>query len=316
MAVIPFATAGHNMIFYHDCVELVFHTADDSKLQIQVSHPYYKPYATITNMLIHRHPSHPAANSLSTIPIKPLPTIPASQGYVNPITLERMHHRLGHVSTKAIIAGWEANIWDNFKLLFEPDKFCIGCKTAISRTANRGHGIVTLPTKPGQILHMDIHYNPSEIGLSPSSYFPYYLNITDAYSHMCFMIGMQTMKTSSVMEALIFYAQYYKPHLDYTLADVKEFHADAGSVFTGNDFMNCLLSLQCPIVMRTAAPHHQEQNGLAESCWCIVRSRATSMLTYARLSFIFFDSAIVYGSYVTNVLPLKGLFTTESIKRG
>jgi hypothetical protein len=96
------------------------------------------------------------------------------------------------------------------------------------------------------------------------------------------------------------------------LADVKEFHADAGSVFTGNDFMNCLLSLQCPAVMRTAAPHHQEQNGLAESCWRIVRSRATSMLTHARLSFIFFDSAIVYASYITNVLPLKGLFTTES----
>jgi hypothetical protein len=72
----------------------------------------------------------------------------------------------------------------------------------------------------------DIHYIPSKIGLSPSSYFPYYLNITNAYSHMCFMIGMQTMKTSSVMEALIYYAQYYKPHLDYTLADVKEFHAD------------------------------------------------------------------------------------------
>jgi transposase InsO family protein len=128
---------------------------------------------------------------------------------------------------------------------------------------------------------MDIHYNPSEIGLSPSSYFPYYLNITDAYSHMCFMIGMQTMKTSSVMEALMYYAQYYKPHLDYTLADVKEFHADAGSVFTGNDFMNCLLSSQCPAVMCTAAPHHQEQNGLAESRWRIVRSRATSMLTHA-----------------------------------
>jgi transposase InsO family protein len=96
------------------------------------------------------------------------------------------------------------------------------------------------------------------------------------------MIGMQTMKTSSVMEALIHYTQYYKPHLDYyNLADVKEFHADAGSVFTGNDFMNCLLSLQCPAVMRTAAPHHQEQNGLAESCWRIVRSRATSMLTHA-----------------------------------
>jgi hypothetical protein len=159
---------------------------------------------------------------------------------------------------------------------------------------------------------MDIHYNPSEIGLSPSSYFPYYLNITNTYSHMCFMIRMQTMQTSSVMEALIFYAQYYKPHLDYTLADVKEFHTDAGSVFTGNDFMNCLLSLQCPAVMRKAAPQHQEQNGLAESRWRIICSQAMSMLTHAGLSFIFFDNAIVYASYLTNVLPLKGLFTTES----
>jgi hypothetical protein len=138
----------------------------------------------------------------------------------------------------------EANVWHNFKLVFEPDKFCIGCKTAITRTAKRGYGKLTSPTKPGQILHMDIHYNPSEIGLTPSSFCPYYLGITDAYSHMCFMVGMQTMKTASVMEALIFFSCYYKPYHDFTLADVKEFHADAGSVFTGNDFMNCLMSLQ------------------------------------------------------------------------
>jgi hypothetical protein len=64
--------------------------------------------------------------------------------------------------------------------------------------------------------------------------------------------------------------------------------------------------------MRTAAPHHQEQNGLAESRWRIIRSRAMSMLTHARLSFIFFDSALVYALYVTNALPLKGLFTKDS----
>jgi hypothetical protein len=81
MAVIPFATAGHNVIFYHDCVELVFNTTDDSTLRILVSHPYYKPYATVTNMFICCHPSHPAANSLSAIPIKPLPLALASQGY-------------------------------------------------------------------------------------------------------------------------------------------------------------------------------------------------------------------------------------------
>jgi hypothetical protein len=88
MAVIPFATAGHNMIFYHDCVELIFNSTTESKLQIQVSQPYYKPHATITNMLIYQHPSHPAANSLSAVPIEPLPIAPASQGCVNHVTLE------------------------------------------------------------------------------------------------------------------------------------------------------------------------------------------------------------------------------------
>ena len=42
--------------------------------------------------------------------------------------LEWMHQRLGHRSTRSLISGDTANIWEDAELKIDPDPFCTSCK--------------------------------------------------------------------------------------------------------------------------------------------------------------------------------------------
>ena len=44
------------------------------------------------------------------------------------IALEFMHKRLGHRSTRSLIAGDTANVWEDTELKICPDPFCTSCK--------------------------------------------------------------------------------------------------------------------------------------------------------------------------------------------
>ena len=44
------------------------------------------------------------------------------------ISLELMHQRLGHRSTRSLLAGDTANVWEDIKLRIYPDPFCISCQ--------------------------------------------------------------------------------------------------------------------------------------------------------------------------------------------
>ena len=42
----------------------------------------------------------------------------------NKIALELSHQRLGHRSTRSLLAGDTANVWDDVDLRIDPDPFC------------------------------------------------------------------------------------------------------------------------------------------------------------------------------------------------
>ena len=42
-----------------------------------------------------------------------------------------MHQRLGHRSTRSLIAGESANIWEDVELRIDPDRFCTSCKMGL-----------------------------------------------------------------------------------------------------------------------------------------------------------------------------------------
>ena len=44
------------------------------------------------------------------------------------IALELMYQRLGHRSTRSLIDGDTANVWEDAELKIDPDPFCTSCK--------------------------------------------------------------------------------------------------------------------------------------------------------------------------------------------
>ena len=44
------------------------------------------------------------------------------------IASELLHQRLGHISTRSLIAGDTANVWEDIELRIDPDPFCTSCK--------------------------------------------------------------------------------------------------------------------------------------------------------------------------------------------
>jgi hypothetical protein len=239
MSAICFAQAGHHISFTGDFVELTMNHEEDNPLQIRLSHPFYHPSANHQTYTIIRHTSHPYANTVhehldlpadqeisaitdqtfdeqlnssfcayispdttatTRTPDTRLNIVPNNYNYNSQsITFEKLHNRPGHVSIKVLLAGWESQVWQPINIQFELDPLCMGCKIGAIHTANHGKGMVSNPAHPGQVLHLDTIYNPSKIGLTKASYFPYYLGITDAYLHAYFLVGMQNTDTKALI---------------------------------------------------------------------------------------------------------------------
>ena len=46
----------------------------------------------------------------------------------NKIALELLHQRLGHRSTRSLLAGDTENVWEDVELRIYPDPFCTSCQ--------------------------------------------------------------------------------------------------------------------------------------------------------------------------------------------
>ena len=44
------------------------------------------------------------------------------------IALELLHQRLGHRSTRSLLAGDTTNVWEDVELRIDPDTFCTSCQ--------------------------------------------------------------------------------------------------------------------------------------------------------------------------------------------
>ena len=71
------------------------------------------------------------------------------------IALELLHQRLGHRSTRSLIAGDTANIWEDVDLRIDRYPFCTSCK--ISSMNKKARSKITLkPKAPFKWVFMDI----------------------------------------------------------------------------------------------------------------------------------------------------------------
>ena len=92
-------------------------------------------------------------------------------------------------------------------------------------------------------------------------------------------------------------------------ATIKHIRSDAGSEFRSDVFRKWCSKNK--IHFNTAAPKHQEQNGLVERHWGTVVKLANVLLLHARLNRKFFYYAVKYAQYIHDVIPVKNLLDED-----
>ena len=60
------------------------------------------------------------------------------------IALELLHQGLGHISTRSLLAGDTANVWEDVELRIDPDPFCTSCQIYLMNKKARSK----VPFKP------------------------------------------------------------------------------------------------------------------------------------------------------------------------
>jgi len=219
------------------------------------------------------------------------------------VHIELMHRRMGHRSFKSIIAAQASKVWRGVNVIQSPDDYCVDCKIGGITKAKRGAKSPSSPTRPGQVLFIDIIPNPAKGGLTSASSFPFYLIIVDAFSRYFTFIGLHGKSSSDVSSAIEEFAVSHRPTTDFSLTDVMEVHGDSDSAFMSEEFIKW--GQQHGILVVGSAPHHQEMNGLPERLWQTTRVMAFVMLTHARLGLAFFHFALMYAWMICVVLPAK-----------
>ena len=114
---------------------------------------------------------------------------------------ELLHQRLGHRSTRSLIAGDTTNFWEDVELRIDRDPFCTSCQ--ISSINKKARSKIPLkPKAPFKWVFMDVIPSTSPKSLTNDTTFSNYLFIVDAYSKIPKLYGMENITTAEVMEKL------------------------------------------------------------------------------------------------------------------
>ena len=149
----------------------------------------------------------------------------------------------------------------------KPDNICWDCDITFSKKATRGKSSLNSdPTmKPGSCLMLDLQANPSKQGLTRSTHYPYYLQITDAISRFTVLLGLPDKEAYSVWRCLHDYSLWFKANPEFNGYGISRIHGDFDSVFKSPEFKHDCKEHNMRLTL--AAPRHQEQNGLCERQW-------------------------------------------------
>ena len=107
-----------------------------------------------------------------------------NQGYVKENTFparkkiasELLHQRLGHRSTRSLLSGDTANVWEDVELRIDPDPFCTSCQIS-SMNKNARSKIPLKPKATSKWVFMDIFPSTAPKFLTSKKTFSNYLLI-------------------------------------------------------------------------------------------------------------------------------------------
>ena len=117
------------------------------------------------------------------------------------IALELLHRRLGHRSTRSLLDGDTANVWEDVDLRIGSDPFCTSCQIFPMNKKAKSK-IPLKPKAPFKWVFMDIIPSTAPKSLTSDTTFLNYLLIVDAYSKIPKLYSMEKITTEEVMEKI------------------------------------------------------------------------------------------------------------------
>ena len=101
-----------------------------------------------------------------------------------------MHQILVHISTRSLLAGDTANVWEDIELRIDPDPFCTSCQI-YSMNKNNSSKITLKPKSPFKWVSMDIIPSTAPKRLTSDTNISNYILIVDDYSKITKLYGTE-----------------------------------------------------------------------------------------------------------------------------
>ena len=117
------------------------------------------------------------------------------------IDLELLHQRLVHRSTRSLLAGDTANVWEDVEIRIYPDPFFTSCQISSMNKKSRSK-IPLKPKAPFKWVFMDIIPSTKLKRLTSDTILSHYILIVDAYSKIPKLDGAEKITTEEVMDKL------------------------------------------------------------------------------------------------------------------
>ncbi len=124
-----------------------------------------------------------------------------SKGAHKFLSLEILHHRLGHRKWRTLLAASEHHLWGDAGVLMTSELGCLDCGIATIRAIARNKQPHKAATRAGEHLFLDVLYAVLPNGLTHATTFPNYLLIFDAYSRHSNIYGLAHKSSIKVIRA-------------------------------------------------------------------------------------------------------------------
>ena len=240
----------------------------------------------------------------------PTPTTDQTKDMVK-INMNKIHERF-HRSEGAIATIRAHNLWNDVEITDGIDHICTSCKTMTIPAASRGKSRSSIITSPLEEIQVDTVPNPEPIGLNSESKYNYFLILCDRFSRVFRLIGIRDKSSEACIDGIEQLTANFPNLLSKNkIKEISHIRSDAGSEFRSDTFRKWCGENN--IRFNTAAPKHQEQNGLVERHWGTIVKMANTLLIHARLSTKFLYYAIKYAQYIHDVIPVKELYDANGM---
>ena len=150
-------------------------------------------------------------------------------------SLELLHQRLGQRSTRSLLDGYTANVWEDIYLRIYPDPFCTSCQMS-SMNKKAGSKITMKPKSPLKWGFIDIIPSTAPKMSTSDTTFSNRLLIVDVYSKITKIYGMEKITTEEVMDKLDMFQYRFGKIDEFGWCDLEIISADTGMQFTSAEF--------------------------------------------------------------------------------